>query len=84
MPRSEEEVQKRKSLRALIAEDIRMNQIIIMEMMNMLGYAATLVENGNEALKQYQEGTYDIIFSLETLLNHWEKIVLEKRAALTH
>lgn len=54
-------LRRRQNIRILIAEDIRMNQIIIMEMMQILGFNATLVQNGKEALEHYTNYNFDLI-----------------------
>lgn len=55
------QLEMRKNIRVLIAEDNRINQVIVMNMMKALGYTATLVENGDEAVKAFQDGEFDII-----------------------
>lgn len=57
----EEALLRRKNIRILIAEDIRMNQLIILEMMEILGFNATLVQNGKEAVEQYKNEKFDLI-----------------------
>ncbi|MDR2633810.1 MAG: response regulator [Treponema sp.] len=50
--------------RVLLAEDVEINREIVMELLSSTGITVDWVENGVQALKQYQEspGTYDIIF----------------------
>lgn len=57
----QKEIAHRKDIRVLIAEDNRMNQLIIMNMMAILGYTAVLAENGEDAIKLFKESNYDII-----------------------
>tara|TARA_B110001454_G_scaffold83721_1_gene80536 strand:- start:16353 stop:18545 length:2193 start_codon:yes stop_codon:yes gene_type:complete len=57
----QQQIEYRKNIRILIAEDNRMNQLIIMNMMGILGYSATLAENGEDAIKLYSESKYDLI-----------------------
>lgn len=40
----------RKDIRILIAEDNRINQLIIMNMIAILGYTAVIAENGADAV----------------------------------
>jgi CheY-like chemotaxis protein/HPt (histidine-containing phosphotransfer) domain-containing protein len=49
-------------LKILIVEDTRMNQKVIKHQLEMLGYLADFVNNGQEALAQLSEKSYDIIF----------------------
>jgi len=51
----------RKALRVLIAEDNKMNQLIVMNMMNALGYKATLAQNGRAAVDLYKSEHFDLI-----------------------
>ncbi|OXM85616.1 PAS domain S-box protein [Paenibacillus rigui] len=50
------------SLRILIAEDNTVNQIVLKKMLDKLGYASAIVENGLEVLETVQHQAYDIIF----------------------
>lgn len=47
--------------RVLVAEDVKTNQILIRLMLQRLGLDATLVENGNEAIREATHGSYDLI-----------------------
>lgn len=49
-------------LRILIAEDNDVNQIVLVKMMNKLGYRAKVVPNGKEALSACMKEPYDIVF----------------------
>ncbi len=49
-------------LKILIVEDTLMNQKVIKHQLEMLGYVADFVNNGQEALGQLSEKSYDIIF----------------------
>jgi PAS domain S-box-containing protein len=49
-------------LRILVAEDHRMNQKIVLLMLNQLGYHADMVETGQQAIDQLRRQTYDVIF----------------------
>lgn len=49
-------------LRILIAEDNDVNQIVLVKMMNKLGYRAKVVPNGKEALSACMKKPYDIVF----------------------
>jgi CheY-like chemotaxis protein len=45
----------------LVAEDNKVNQIVIMNILSKLGYHADLVQNGLEVLDQVQKSDYDVI-----------------------
>lgn len=49
-------------LKILIVEDTRMNQKVIRHQLEMLGYVADFVNNGQEALGQLSDKSYDLIF----------------------
>ncbi len=46
----------------LVADDVPVNQILIKTILTRFGHAVTIVENGEEALKAWLNGRYDIIF----------------------
>lgn len=58
---SEEDLERRKSIRILIAEDNRINQVVTLGMLAALGYSTTLAENGQQALDLYSSNKYDLI-----------------------
>lgn len=58
---SPEEMARRKSVRILIAEDNHINQVIVMNMMNALGYSAQVAQNGREAVEQFAKQKPDLI-----------------------
>lgn len=47
----------------LIAEDDELNQKVILQQLNLLGYAAEVAANGAEALKLWREGTYALLLT---------------------
>ena len=47
--------------RVLVAEDVQTNQILIKLILERLGLDVTLVENGDEAVREATENTYDLI-----------------------
>ncbi len=47
--------------RVLVAEDVKTNQILIRLMLQRLGLDVTLVENGNEAIREATRNAYDLI-----------------------
>jgi signal transduction histidine kinase/CheY-like chemotaxis protein len=49
-------------LRILLAEDDAINRIVVLGMLEHLGYAADAVGNGVEALRALGERTYDVVF----------------------
>lgn len=51
----------RKNIRILVAEDNSNNQILILKMLEKLGYSAQLVNNGQEAVDEYTRARYDLI-----------------------
>lgn len=52
----------RHPLSILIAEDNPINQEVAKGLMNRLGYAAEVAENGAEAMKRMEEKAYDLVF----------------------
>ncbi len=48
-------------LRLLVAEDDRVNQLLILSVLKRLGYCADVVNNGVEVLQALQKFTYDVI-----------------------
>jgi CheY-like chemotaxis protein/nitrogen-specific signal transduction histidine kinase len=48
-------------LRVLCAEDVRTNQIIISTLLEGMGHAVTVVENGVEALRALHEDDFDVV-----------------------
>jgi CheY-like chemotaxis protein len=55
------QLQQRKSVRVLVAEDNHINQMVIMRMLEKLGYSGHLVANGKEAVDAFLTTTYDIV-----------------------
>lgn len=51
----------KKSIRVLVAEDNHINQLIVMKMLEKIGYSAYLVANGSEAVDAFSAGHYDMI-----------------------
>ncbi len=50
-----------RALRILLAEDDAINQIVVLDMLEQLGYQADSVNNGVEALQALDGGTYDVV-----------------------
>ena len=48
--------------KALIAEDNRINQKLMKSILERFGFEVTIVENGQESIKLYNETSFDIIF----------------------
>ena len=59
-PAADEQPEGR-SLRILVAEDSRMNQIYILDLLETLGHAPVLAENGREALEKLAEEPFDVV-----------------------
>ncbi len=57
----DEAVVSRPSIRILVAEDNRINRIVIKEMLTKAGYDCVLVENGREAIQAWKEQAFDLI-----------------------
>ena len=52
-----------KKYRVLVVEDNRVNQLLIMKILQKLGFNPTLAENGQEALDRVlHDGPFDIVF----------------------
>ncbi|MBC7466482.1 MAG: CHASE3 domain-containing protein [Bdellovibrio sp.] len=51
----------KKSIRVLVAEDNHINQMLVMKMLEKIGYQAFLVANGSEAVDAFSAGHYDMI-----------------------
>jgi PAS domain S-box-containing protein len=56
-----EQIERRKHVHILIAEDNPMNQMIAMKMLSSLGYTAMLARNGQEAVELYKDSRFDLI-----------------------
>lgn len=56
-----EQMQERKAVRILVAEDNPTNQMIVMRMLEKLGYSAQLVENGFAAVEAFGRDSFDLI-----------------------
>ena len=50
-----------RALRVLVAEDNRVNQLLITAMLRQMGHFADVVADGREALRQVQEVDYDVV-----------------------
>ncbi|MEA2029808.1 MAG: ATP-binding protein [Campylobacterota bacterium] len=57
----QEEVERFKDLKILVAEDNTMNQKLIKRVLEDMGIEVTIVKNGEEAFKERTIGTYDMI-----------------------
>jgi PAS domain S-box-containing protein len=54
-------VDRKQDLRILLAEDNKVNQIVILKMINKLGYQADAVTNGKEVLNSLETQPYDLV-----------------------
>ena len=61
-PISREEALKQRML-ILVAEDNDINQKVIRQQLNLLGYAADIASDGREALKRWQSGDYNLLLT---------------------
>jgi two-component system sensor histidine kinase/response regulator len=52
---------KKRSVRILLAEDNRINQLFALKILNELGYNADAVKNGQEAVKALEMKHYDLV-----------------------
>lgn len=57
----EQEHQAKTDLKILVAEDNLINQTVILNQLQMLGYEADCVENGSEALELLEQQDYDLV-----------------------
>jgi signal transduction histidine kinase/ActR/RegA family two-component response regulator len=53
---------QRDSLRVILAEDDRMNQVLLSHLIRRLGHEVTVATNGREAIDLLEERHYDLIF----------------------
>ncbi len=60
-PEPERAAERSRSLRVLLAEDDRVNQMVALRMLKELGYDADVVENGVAALEALGERPYDLV-----------------------
>jgi signal transduction histidine kinase/CheY-like chemotaxis protein len=51
----------RLNLRVLVAEDNRVNQMLVRRLLERLGCTAVLVENGTQVLDAWRDGSFDIV-----------------------
>jgi two-component system, NarL family, sensor histidine kinase EvgS len=54
---------RRSALRLLVAEDNRLNQVVLRHQLNVLGFDADFANHGEEALRLWQDGRYALILS---------------------
>jgi PAS domain S-box-containing protein len=80
----ESEALGKKALKILIAEDNEVNQIVLKRIIEKLGYSATIVSNGKEAVDAFERFPYDIIFMdiQMPLMNGLEAVNLIRKASL--
>ncbi len=52
---------RRKAIQILVAEDNQINQVIILSMIEALGYSAKLANNGEEAVQLFAKSHFDIV-----------------------
>lgn len=57
----DETLAQRLPLHLLVAEDLRVNQALIQQLLRRFGYEATLVNNGLEAVQQVQQENFDVL-----------------------
>lgn len=61
----------KKDLKVLVVDDLPMNQSMLVLMLNKIGYAADVADNGLEAVNKFKENHYDLIFM------DWEMPVMD-------
>ncbi|PSJ16967.1 response regulator [Nitrosomonas supralitoralis] len=61
-PISREEALRQRML-ILVAEDNDINQKVVRQQLNLMGYAADIASDGKEALKRWQSGDYDLLLT---------------------
>ncbi len=49
-------------LNILLVEDVKMNRVLALKMLNLLGYSADTAENGRDAVTAVQAKLYDLVF----------------------
>jgi len=54
--------EQKQNLKILVADDLSMNQSMMVMMLEKIGYTADTAENGREALEMHLEHDYDLIF----------------------
>jgi PAS domain S-box-containing protein len=70
-------------LQVLVAEDTRVNQLLVLRLLDRFGCQADLVENGRDAVQQIQQQPYDLVlmdchmpeldgFQATAEIRHWE------------
>ena len=50
-------------MKILVAEDMRVNQLIIRRVLSSGGYEVVVADNGRIALEQLQDGTFDLLIT---------------------
>ncbi|MDX2473763.1 MAG: two-component regulator propeller domain-containing protein [Candidatus Krumholzibacteria bacterium] len=60
-PRPDTSEVAQKTLQVLVAEDNRVNQIVVQRFVKKAGHEALIVENGQEAVDAYRDGTFDVL-----------------------
>ncbi|CAI5945816.1 unnamed protein product [Closterium sp. NIES-65] len=64
----EERKRRRKGLACLIAEDNKVNQMVVVRMLRGLGVVSDVASNGEEALRACEKKDYDVVFMLEQVV----------------
>ncbi len=77
--------EQKKTLRLLLVEDDETNQIVALELLNTMGYAADVAENGKTAIEAITNRNYDLILmdvqmpvmdgiTATQHIRHWESV----------
>jgi len=62
-PSSTEEITPEQSRPILVAEDDRVNQMVILQQLSLLGYTADMADDGRQALAMWQKGDYALLLT---------------------